>query len=153
HDGLVARLGGDEFVGVLGGSEGVGAAPWWVPTVSRLLTTVAAPMSVAGLRLSVTGSVGVATAEELVPIGDLIHRADMAMYEAKVNGLGFAAWDNRSGRAIAVSDTPPEELEPGAPAIDPYGRNPAEIAPAGSYRPGDLVWVFRHGGWRPGVVE
>lgn len=39
------------------------------------------------------------------------------------------------------------------PTIDPYDRDPAEIAPTNSYRPADRVWVYRDGTWRAGVIE
>jgi hypothetical protein len=39
-----------------------------------------------------------------------------------------------------------------APSIDPNDLDPAEIAPADSYRPADPVWVYRAGTWHAGVV-
>lgn len=36
--------------------------------------------------------------------------------------------------------------------MDPGGRPQADIAAADSYSPGDPVWVYRGGSWRPGVV-
>jgi hypothetical protein len=39
-----------------------------------------------------------------------------------------------------------------APSIDPNDLDPAEIAPADSYRPADPVWVYRAGRWHAGVV-
>src|SRR5689334_16113932 len=35
------------------------------------------------------------------------------------------------------------------PTLHPSQRDPAEVAPADSYRPDDPVWVYRHGVWRP----
>jgi hypothetical protein len=40
-----------------------------------------------------------------------------------------------------------------APTIDPDQRDPGEVAPTDSYRPADLVWVYRRGVWRAGIVE
>lgn len=40
-----------------------------------------------------------------------------------------------------------------APRCEPEQREPAEIAPADSYRRGDQVWVHRHGQWHTGVVD
>lgn len=39
------------------------------------------------------------------------------------------------------------------PTIDPYERDPANIASTDSYRPADPVWVYRAGTWRPGIIE
>jgi hypothetical protein len=39
-----------------------------------------------------------------------------------------------------------------APHVPPPQRNPAEVAPADSYRPADPVWVYRDG-WHAGVIE
>jgi hypothetical protein len=39
------------------------------------------------------------------------------------------------------------------PTIDPNQRDPREVAPTGTYRPADRVWVYRGGTWRAGVVE
>lgn len=92
-----------------------------------------------------------------------MHRADMAMYEAKIHGLGYAAWHAELGpvgaspqrpatrRAAAPTLVPEETAD--VPTLDPYGREPASIAPAGSYQCGDPVWVHRHGRWHPGRVE
>lgn len=39
-----------------------------------------------------------------------------------------------------------------APNVPPPQRDPAEVAPADSYRPADPVWVYRDG-WHAGVIE
>jgi hypothetical protein len=39
-----------------------------------------------------------------------------------------------------------------APSTPPPRRNPADVAPADSYRPTDPVWVYRDG-WHAGVIE
>lgn len=39
-----------------------------------------------------------------------------------------------------------------APTVPPPHRNPADVAPADSYRPADPVWVYRDG-WHAGVIE
>ncbi|MEU4419021.1 hypothetical protein AB0F81_00195 [Actinoplanes sp. NPDC024001] len=38
------------------------------------------------------------------------------------------------------------------PTVTPPQRDPADVAPAESYRPADPVWVYRDG-WRAGVIE
>ena len=70
-DGLIARLGGDEFVGVLTPATSTRfSASWWTPTVTRVLNAIASPMTIAGRRMSVTGSIGVAVADEPIAIGE-----------------------------------------------------------------------------------
>ncbi len=39
-----------------------------------------------------------------------------------------------------------------APTTPPPRRDPADVAPADSYRPADPVWVYRDG-WHAGVIE
>ncbi len=39
------------------------------------------------------------------------------------------------------------------PTCEPAQRDPADVAPADTYRPHDPVWVYRQQAWRPGVVE
>lgn len=39
------------------------------------------------------------------------------------------------------------------PTVHPEQRDPALVAPTDSYLPRERVWVFRHGRWRPGLVE
>lgn len=38
------------------------------------------------------------------------------------------------------------------PTMAPPERNPAEVAPAGTYHKSDPVWVYRNG-WHAGVIE
>jgi len=39
-----------------------------------------------------------------------------------------------------------------APDAGPDRRDPAAVAPAGDYRPGQRVWAYREGAWRPAIV-
>jgi diguanylate cyclase (GGDEF)-like protein len=89
---LVARLGGDEFAGVLTSPCRDVAAYWWRPAVTALAAGLAEPIPVAGQILGVTASIGVAPADDDVPIGDLLRRADLAMYHAKARGGCYAIW-------------------------------------------------------------
>src|SRR2546421_2466528 len=155
---LVARLSGDEFTGIVSGRSAA-AGNWWRPAVTALLAAIAEPMPVAGRAVRVTASVGVAPACPEVPVDELLRRADLAMYRAKAHGGGFATWSEPTVSEPTVSRQSVElTLSPfaryaTAPSFDPHRRNRADLAPAGSYRPGDPVWVYREGGWRPGVVE
>lgn len=43
-------------------------------------------------------------------------------------------------------------LTASTPTVTPPYRDPADVAPADSYRPADPVWVYRNG-WRAGIIE
>jgi diguanylate cyclase (GGDEF)-like protein len=145
---LVARLSGDEFTGIVTGRPDV-TGNWWRPAVHALVTAIAEPMPVAGHTVQVTASVGVAPAGPEVPIDELLHRADLTMYRAKAGGGGVATW---SEPCVEFTLSPMARYAT-APTFDPYRRNRAALAPAGSYLRDDPVWVYRDGSWRPGVVE
>jgi diguanylate cyclase (GGDEF)-like protein len=78
----VARLGGDEFV-VLAESANLVAAS---NIADRVLAALRLPLTVGGDQLTVTSSVGVATAEADDTAATLMRRADAAMYRAKRSG-------------------------------------------------------------------
>jgi diguanylate cyclase (GGDEF)-like protein len=85
---LVARPGGDEFVLLLPGARTAADA-----LVPRLCAEVALPVPLAGRSVSVGASVGMAHhPEHGQTASDLMRRADMAMYTAKAQGGGMAAW-------------------------------------------------------------
>jgi diguanylate cyclase (GGDEF)-like protein len=109
-DGLVARLGGDEFSAVLSGPRRESTAHWWYPMVTTLSAAIAEPMRVSGQTLNVTASIGVAPAHDGVTVGELLRRADRAMYHAKVNRRSYTAWAD-----------PAEASDAG----EPYGRHRA----------------------------
>jgi hypothetical protein len=193
-DNLVARLGGDEFAAVLVSPQvhvnpyahlderrlaGPAQVPahdrsWWQGAVGTLSAAIAEPMPVAGQTLTVTASIGVAPAFRDVPIGELLNRADLAMYQAKVTGRAGVVWEadaiedtmaalpavGRPGigpRVIELALYPAAQHGGGdsvsVPTCDPILRDTADIAPASSYQPDDPVWVHRDGAWRPGVVD
>lgn len=94
-DVIVARLGGDEFA-VLADLPPDGTPALHRATVlaERLTATLEEPVSVAGIRLEVHASIGIA----LAPVhargsADLLAKADVAMYQAKVAGSGVAVYD------------------------------------------------------------
>lgn len=106
-DGLVARLGGDEFAmfwpGVRSSADAGGFA-------QKLLDAIREPMDIDGLKLGVSGSVGVALAPRDGDDGSALLRcADVAMYVAKRGMLGFAHYlpeldDNSPLRLTILSD-------------------------------------------------
>jgi diguanylate cyclase (GGDEF)-like protein len=81
---LVSRLGGDEFLVVVEDSTlddilNLGA---------RLVGVIERPLHVQGYPISVSASVGVGSTADLTDPLDAIHRADSAVYQAKLRGRG-----------------------------------------------------------------
>ena len=80
---VVARNGGDEFTVLarVGGQARAEAIP------ARICKAVAAPVQLDGHEVSVSASVGIALADgDDVEPGELLRRADLAMYQAKAKG-------------------------------------------------------------------
>ena len=89
---LMARLGGDEFGIVLPDLPSDEVA---LQVADRLLEELQIPMSVEGLALDVSGSVGIAIfPKQANDAESLMRRADVAMYAAKENGGGFELYDD-----------------------------------------------------------
>lgn len=84
----VARLGGDEFVFIQTDVSQVDDA---CAFASRVLTALSTPFAVAGKRLVIGTSIGIAVSPEhgLDP-DELLKKADAALYRCKANGGGFA---------------------------------------------------------------
>lgn len=80
---IAARLSGDEFIVVLPQCDADQAAD----TVERLLAALGQPCVVAGITLSPSASVGIAMfPADGRDMATLLHRADVAMYQAKTGG-------------------------------------------------------------------
>jgi diguanylate cyclase (GGDEF)-like protein len=86
HD-TAGRLGGDEFVVILDASDAERAQA----LAERLLVTVARPLLLGDVEVSVGVSVGIATSSEVPQGQDLLAAADMAMYLAKRRGKSAIA--------------------------------------------------------------
>jgi diguanylate cyclase (GGDEF)-like protein len=81
---LVARLGGDEFVILL---DRIGSAERAIVVAERIMNVLAEPFEVAGQRVFVTASVGIAlSASGYADVEDILRDADIAMYHAKQTG-------------------------------------------------------------------
>lgn len=94
---LVARLGGDEFAVLLAGLSSTAAAQ---PCAEHVLERLrAASFDVQGLDLVTDASIGVALAPEHgTTVSDLLRRADVAMYQAKLGRQGTAVYDADADR-------------------------------------------------------
>jgi diguanylate cyclase (GGDEF)-like protein/PAS domain S-box-containing protein len=80
-DGIVARMGGDEFAILLRNAPSIDALPSFE---QRILSLSSAPYRVNGCEVVVTPSVGsglLTCADDR--LGDVLHRADSAMYRSK----------------------------------------------------------------------
>jgi diguanylate cyclase (GGDEF)-like protein len=87
----LARLGGDEFVVLVNGVD-VGTGP--VLVAQRLLDVMRKPFVLedrSDAPLSVTASIGIATAGDGSSSGDLLRSADIALYRAKAAGRDCSA--------------------------------------------------------------
>jgi diguanylate cyclase (GGDEF)-like protein len=87
--GTVARLGGDEFA-ILAGTRDIGEAQELAELVVLALSQ---PVTLDGLRVDVTASVGVAVRDDdRVDFTTLMRHADVAMYDAKQRGDAIATY-------------------------------------------------------------
>ena len=84
-DVTVARLGGDEFAVLL--EEAELTESHTIDVAARLVDALSAPVRVGEDRLHLSGAVGIALApQHATAVGDLLKRADIAMYAAKNGG-------------------------------------------------------------------
>ena len=102
---IVARMGGDEFTIILTRLETVAPA---VEVAERLVRMFSEPFDIRSLAIRTSTSIGIALAlaDEADP-GDLLRRADVAMYRAKSHGKAGWAMDpsslERAGNSNADS--------------------------------------------------
>lgn len=109
----VARVGGDEFVIVLGDVSGLADAR---EPASKLIEVVSEPYLVNGITLRLSTSIGIALfPDDATSVGDLIHAADNALYDAKRSGKNrFCA---APGSTKAAANTVPHQLKSVATTI------------------------------------
>ena len=97
---LVARMGGDEFALLLtelpvGEGDEANAVRYAMRRARELADLLALPTQVAGVRLVVEASVGVAVSQAGgCDVTELVRRAEMAMYQAKEASGGIASYDS-----------------------------------------------------------
>jgi diguanylate cyclase (GGDEF)-like protein len=96
---LVARLGGDEFAVLTEDSPDLKRSR---AMAERLVEELRAPYVIGERHVTVTASIGIASARDAVEgARDLVRNADVAMYMAKANGKsGFAIFDPGMHAAI-----------------------------------------------------
>ena len=91
----VARLGGDEFALVLPSTGLEGATQ----TAGRVLREIEQPCLIEHRHLTVRGSIGIACCPQHAKSADLLlQKADLAMYQAKSDGVGVAVYARRRDR-------------------------------------------------------
>jgi diguanylate cyclase (GGDEF)-like protein len=100
----LARLGGDEFA-ILAPETGHLRAV--CALAERIVETLSQPFPVGGLEVEIGVSIGIATfPEHGLDAKELLQRADVAMYTAKRNQLGFAVYspeeDTHSVRRLTL---------------------------------------------------
>ncbi|HPU52169.1 MAG TPA: EAL domain-containing protein, partial [Burkholderiaceae bacterium] len=84
---VVCRLGGDEFAVILPLADGSTEAS---AVAAKLLAGLAMPLRIADHEMFISASIGVALASTgEMDAGELLRRADVAMYEAKASGKGI----------------------------------------------------------------
>jgi len=96
---VVARLGGDEFALWCPGIRDEVAA---VAVANRLLEAIEEPIPISASVTSVSASIGIVmTTDSLLETGELLAKADAAMYRAKGLGPGrFVVYDDALGRDL-----------------------------------------------------
>ena len=96
---LVARLGGDEFAVLTADAADLKKA---VAMAQRLVRELRAPYVIGDRHVSVTASIGIASARDAnEQASDVVRNADVAMYMAKANGkAGYAIFDPGMHAAI-----------------------------------------------------
>jgi predicted signal transduction protein with EAL and GGDEF domain len=90
-DIMIARLGGDEFAIVTMNDDEIEL----LETAQLILDTLSQPMMVDGIEIAPSASIGIAVhAETDSSASELLRRADVAMYQAKLTRTGAVQYDS-----------------------------------------------------------
>lgn len=91
-DAQIARLGGDEFCCFLPFDPQ--KSDWVELIATNILQAISMPIALDGSFVEVTASIGIGETDGANPLSDeqLIHEADIAMYQAKKNGRNRYSW-------------------------------------------------------------
>jgi diguanylate cyclase (GGDEF)-like protein len=106
EDASVSRLGGDEFALVLGGTTPDQA----VRLGHAVRRCIEAPHAIRGIPVSIDASIGIALApDDGTDVGQLIRRADVAMYAAKRARAGVVRYEaesdlNDAGKLVLMTE-------------------------------------------------
>jgi len=91
HQHSLARMGGDEFAVLLPGVMGCNDA---INVAKKIIAAVTLPIKLNDLTLHLGVSIGIANyPQDSNDVEQLIHYADLAMYEAKSKGTGYACFN------------------------------------------------------------
>ena len=106
HDTTVARFGGDEFAILLGdlAPDKHAASTHARREGERIIGLLGQPFALDGYRVQPGASIGVTVfSGDAVDAGELVQRADMAMYRAKAAGRGTVRFFDPSLQAAAMA--------------------------------------------------
>lgn len=116
----VARPGGDEFILVL---RAIHDARDAAQVAEKIIYSLSRPFIVGRHKVVISTSVGISLyPDDGANVDDLIHKADMAMYEAKATGRGTYAFYN-----ISVDERLQSEMELGNELKTALERNEFEL--------------------------
>jgi diguanylate cyclase (GGDEF)-like protein len=121
----LARVGGDEFAVLCEGLRTAEEAETAADRITRALTP---PFNVDGYRIRISGSVGVALRRVgRAPVEDMLHRADSAMYAAKLAGKARYVIASAEEPYLLTEPRPTTtgDLEQPAPVIEIAATSPS----------------------------
>ncbi len=91
----LARFGGDEFALLV---HDLGAASQAVELAERVVAAIRPPVRIDEHERSVTASIGIAVTSGSQDAGELLRRADVAMYQAKADLAGWVVYRDEPGQ-------------------------------------------------------
>ena len=105
---FIARLGGDEFAAINSSCSRFDAAD----TAERIISSIREPITVCGFPVKCSVSIGLASFPDEGKTGrELLHHADVAMYQAKRNKTGYSYFRAEDCERIQTRRNLRQELE------------------------------------------